>query len=184
MKRLLAVVLLACLAAACFSAAAETTRKFDDFSITADDGAIIEAGEKKNGAILCTVYPYAGSGDSATNFNVLWGDEKNLVFQLNEFLEGQRQNEESVRNGYKQVGIELKSYEVTGAAEEVLWEQYAVRCDIYTTLASGDREKDVIQRVYLLSGDYGTYVITLSADTEANIRKMAGELPKLIQWKY
>ena len=95
--------------------AAGTVTDFGDFTLACDPNYAI-IGEKKEGETWFVIYPAMGEGDTATNFNCVWGTEDTDITAMDDetlgvFLEyyaGQ------LKGMYESLGLEVNEVKVVG----------------------------------------------------------------------
>lgn len=200
MKKLLALSLALCLLLPALALAEAAPTEYDpidmgDFSMAIPedmDFALSEQG-KANNAVWFILYPaYNATGDSSTNFNVVWNEAQTdmsvLPDETREYLKGE-EYKEYLAEACRQQGFELLSYEVISVELTQLDGLDALANFSMTTLdmsALGEEYAGLQVSLYQyqlgVSGDFGTYHFTGTASTQELMDEYILPLFDAITW--
>ena len=185
MKKLLALALILCLF--CVSAASADTKEtsdgtplpLDGFTLTPDSGMMYELHEKIAEEIYITVYPFAASGDTSTNLNLVWngGTFTPTASEVDASLESVKDN---IVSGLEEYGYTVNSWTYSGAVESAVFGESCISVDTLLDMSYQTVNIVVCQR-QLYVGSKG-YVITISAADTDTLDRVTETLSAMIAW--
>ena len=154
--------------------------RFEDFALRTPAG-LEYAGEKADGQVLFMYYPSREANVSMAAVNAIWYDRDNppTPAQLTEFC---RKSEDRIRIQYESGGYRLKSFEVGEPREITLWGLSSLCCDTRMLVGISNTDTSLCQRVICVSGDFGTYLFSISAWSDDLLEEAAGSLADAVQW--
>ena len=192
MKKTWIALLLACLmalsctAAFAEAAASENSVNFGDFSMAIDPNMASEVNEKKENEPWFILYPaYNASGDSSTNFNVVWNSAYQDISTWKEsdkpaYLE---MMSTEIKSQYQAVGIELVSFDIPHIELMKMDGKDALVSLMTSTVKANEQEIALYQIQAIVSiKDKGTYTFTGTAQSMELLQNYAAPLMDAITW--
>ena len=185
MKKILALFAALCLLFSCTSAMAITVADgtaldFGDLSIALESGMYYESDAKVVNQVFLTVYPYAASGDTATNMNVMWAGS-NFEVTTDLVRSNGSVMEQTMREGLEAAGVTVHSFKMDDPYEGTLAGQPCIFLDMITSVTYGSMDLDIVQRQFYFGGK--GYVFTISVnDTQAR-ETVTRLLESMLIWK-
>ncbi|MBQ9264716.1 MAG: hypothetical protein IJ189_11010 [Clostridia bacterium] len=186
------LLLMGCAAALAQAAPAATPISFGDFSMTLDPNMAGQLGDKTENGILMTLYPaYNEIGDSSTNFNSVWNS---TITDIGAWTQQDMTSYFNTVNGqlasaYQEQNLVLKDFSISGSTFREIDGLTAL---VYTMVSTvdfsgyGEQYKGMVLQMYQLqavvSGKFGTYTFTGTAQSEELLHTYVDPLLDLITW--
>lgn len=183
MKRLLSLVLSVVMLLCSVAAAADTAvvTEFADFTLTTQ-AALDYSSFKVVGQPLFVYYRTVSGEVSTSAVSAIWLPSTEPV-SPEEFTAMLRDAEPVMRAQQEAKKNTLKSYEVKDTAEQELWGEPVLVCDVDMLVGLSNSSITVFQRSIRITGSYGTYIFSLSAFSRKSLEEAVDELVRSLRWK-
>ena len=167
MKKIFALMLTLCLlcASTAFATVTETGTKvdLDGFSLNLDAGMYYDLYEKGVNQLYAAVYPFYGSGDLSTNYNIVWaGGEFEITVE--DVAAEAPSMEANIRSGLEAQGITVDSVDMDEPYDATINGVPCVAVDYVLHISYAGQNLDIYGREIVI-GSIG-YIFTLSTASE------------------
>lgn len=187
MKKILALALALCLLCLSTAALAElqltseaTTLDLDGFSLTLDAGEVYMLTEKVANSPYLMVYPFYSSGDTGSNYNVVWAGEP-FEATPETAREEAASSEELIRQQLEESGYTMEKFTVDDVYSAQLNGVECVAVEITIDISVAGTTITVYERE-ILFGSMG-YVFTLSAPSKEGLDTITQKMAEALDIK-
>lgn len=189
-KTLIALLLALTLVLSCAAALAEAAPAYEpidygDFSMAIDPNMFKQEGEKADNQIMFILYPaYNETGDSSTNFNVVWTDGyADVTTQSTDKDALKEALLPDITAEYEKNGLELVSFDILSLELTKLGERDAMATIMSSVIQYNGQEISLIQAQAVVSDEsFGTYTFTGSAQSTESLLAYVDPLFDAISW--
>ena len=178
-------VLILCAAVLLISSAAVTAEgfftEFDDFTLRTERALELQS-EKTDNQPLFMFYPAVDAGIAMTAVNATWTRD-GTPMTVEQFTQMYRDAEAMIRAQYEAGGRNLAGYDAQDAVEKELWGMRSLLCDAILSVETTETPVLLYQRGIRVSGDFGTYLFSLSAWSRELLEEATEYLVGALEWK-
>ena len=187
MKKLLPLALFLCVLCLSFACADSSPvvsdgspLEFDHFTLTPEAGMIYVLGEQTPGKTFLTIYPYAASGDTATNVNFVY--QGHPFDESTDYVDAHKEQiKDGVIKTAEAYGYLVTSLDYSDTVGSVLGGKPCVYFDGVTSVEINGNPLTICQRGYFL-GSIGFEVSVTAADMDT-VALLSEQLDPMLKWK-